>query len=130
MISRHGTDLSERAGAPRAHRLGRASAAAVLFALFAVFVLIGAVVPAGASAALGAPTAKAPTGTVTTGTPTFAWSKVSTATRYELRVYDGSTQVLKKTGLTKTSWQSTTTLPKNVALTWKVRAANAGGTGA
>ena len=130
MISRHGADLSERAGALRALRLGRAPAAAVLFSLFAVFVLIGAVVPAGASAALGAPTAKAPTGTVPTGTPTFAWSKVSTATRYELRVYDGSTQVLKKTGLTKTSWQSTTTLPKSVALTWKVRAANAGGTGA
>jgi hypothetical protein len=130
MISPHGTDLSGREGALRTRRLGHAQAAAVMFSLFAVFVLIGAVMPARASAALGKPTAKAPAGSITSATPTFSWSKVSTATRYELRVYDGSTQVLKKTGLTKTSWQSTTALPKNAALTWQVRAGNSAGSGA
>ena len=130
MISRHGTGLSERAGALRLHRSGSVASAAALVSLLAVFVLIGAVVPAGAAAALGKPTAKAPAGSITTAMPMFTWGKVSKATKYELRVYNGSTQVLAKTGLVQTSWKSTTALPTNVALTWKVRAANAGGTGA
>ena len=77
----------------------------------------------------GAPTAKAPQGTIATATPTFTWSKAKGAAKYELRVYQGSVQVLKKSGLTGHSWKGTA-LPTNVAFTWKVRAVNARGAGA
>ena len=76
------------------------------------------------------PTTKSPTGTISSATPTFKWSKAAGATKYEVRVYNGSKQLVKKTGIKKLSWKSGTTLPRNVALTWKVRAANAGGSGA
>jgi hypothetical protein len=117
---------------PRPRRLRRGPRAAALLALLVLCGLIGAALPAGASAALGAPTAKAPTGAIATAKPTFKWSKVSGATKYQVRVYDAVTLklVLKKAGLTTLSWKSTTALPKNVALIWGVRASNAGGIGA
>ena len=96
-------------------------------------VLLGVLwLPAVASAAAkpGKPMAKAPTGTISTTTPTFTWSKASHATKYEVRVYNGSAQVLKQAGLKKLSWTSSKALPTDVALTWKVRAGNARGTGA
>jgi hypothetical protein len=130
MNGRHGTDLTGRVDARRASRLRRTPVGAVLLALVVLCGLVGALAPAGASAALGKPTAKAPTGTIASATPTFTWSKVNGATKYEVRVYSGSTQVLKKTGVTKASWKSTTSLPKNVDLTWKVRAGKASATGA
>ena len=130
MNTRHGIGPTERPGGRRQSRSRRAPLAAAPLALLVLCGLVGAVVPAGASAALGTPTAKAPTGTVASATPTFTWSKVSGATKYEIRAYNGSAQVLKKAGLTKASWKSTTSLPKNADLTWKVRAGNAAGNGA
>jgi len=132
MNIRDGENLMARAEARRASRSRRASLAAALLALLVLCGLVGAVVLAGASAALSKPTAKAPIGTVASATPTFTWSKVSGATKYEVRVYNAGTlkQLFKKTGLTKALWKSTTALPKNVDLTWKVRAGNASGNGA
>ena len=85
---------------------------------------------AGTSAKPGKPTAKAPKGTINTTKPTFKWSKAPRASRYELRVYKGSKLLLKKTGLAKLSWKSSKALPKNVSLTWKVRASNTRAAGA
>jgi hypothetical protein len=130
MIARHGKDLDAREDARGTSRRRRAPLAALLLALLVLSGLVGAVIPAAASAALGKPTAKVPTGTVASATPTFTWSKVSGATKYEVRVSNGSTQVVKKTGLTKPSWKSTTSLPKNVDLSWKVRASGSTGNGA
>jgi len=99
---------------------------AVLVAILAVLLLAGAAL----AASPGKPTAKAPTGTISTAKPTFKWTAAARATKYEVRVYKGSKQVLKKTGLTKLSWKSSISLPRNVDLTWKVRAGNASGSGA
>ena len=63
----------------------------------------------------------APQGTVTTRTPTIQWNKVTHATTYEVRVYQGSHQLLRKTGLKTLSWKTTKALPTYAALTWKVR---------
>jgi hypothetical protein len=63
----------------------------------------------------------APQGTITTPTPTFKWSKVAGVTKYEVRIYQGSKLLLKKTGLKKLSWKSSKALPMHVGLTWKVR---------
>jgi len=96
-----------------------------------ILLTLALVLAAGASASLagnakpGTPTAKTPQGTITTTMPTFKWSKAAGAAKYELRVYEGTTQVLRKTGITKVSWKSTEPLPQNVDLTWKVRAAGA-----
>ena len=78
----------------------------------------------------GKPIARSPRGTITTTKPTFKWSKVAGATRYELRVYKGGKLLLKKAGLKKLSWKSSKALPLNVSLKWKVRAGNALGAGA
>ena len=122
------------AGRPRARACGRRRLplALAMVALMLVACLLGAAATAGAAAAAkpGKPTAKAPKGTITVATPTFSWTKAKTATKYEVRVYQGSKQLLKKTGVTRTSWKTTTALPKGVNLTWKVRASNASGAGA
>jgi len=76
------------------------------------------------------PTAKAPSGTIATTTPTFTWSKVKGAARYELQVSEAGTLLLKKSGLRRPLWQCSAALPTGVALTWKVRAGNAAGVGA
>jgi len=130
MIVRHGKRFAEGVDGGRTTHSRSGPLAGAFLALFLLWGLFAAAVPASASAALGTPTAKAPTGTIASATPTFTWSKASSATKYEVRVYNGGAQVLKKTGLTKASWKSTTALPKNVDLTWKVRAGNAAGNGA
>jgi hypothetical protein len=111
---------------PAQGRTLRALTAALALTLLATLLLAGIAL---AAAKPGTPTAKSPKGIVTSATPTFTWSKAKSATRYELRVYQGSAQVLKRSGLTKLSWKSTA-LPTNVDLTWKVRASNASGAGA
>lgn len=100
----------------------RALTTSLVLTLLAVLLLAGT---ASAAAKPGKPTAKAPKGTIATTTPTFKWSKAPRAAKYEVRVYKGSKLRLKKTGLTKRSWKASKALPKNVTLTWKVRARNA-----
>jgi hypothetical protein len=129
MNATHSRDLTVRPGGRRRSRRRRGPLAAALLALLVLLCLFGSVASANA-AAPGKPTAKAPKGTITQVKPTFSWSKASAAAKYELRVYQGSTQVLKKTGLTKLSWKSTAALPANVDLSWKVRGSGAGGVGA
>ena len=51
----------------------------------------------------------------------FAWAKVAGAKRYELRVYQGTKLLIRKTGITKTSWKCSALPSSYVALTWKVR---------
>jgi hypothetical protein len=77
----------------------------------------------------GTPVAKAPKGSITASAPTFVWNKARGATRYELRVYQGGSWLLKTTGIVRTSWTCSETLPLDETLTWKVRASNAGGSG-
>ena len=123
----------ERRGGRRARRLRCMPLGAALLALLLVGCLLAAVSAgaAGKTAAKpGKPIAKAPTGSITTATPTFSWSKVKGATKYEVRVYQGTKMLLKKTGVTKRSWKCTTALPQSVSLKWKVRASNARGSGA
>jgi len=108
-------------------RLPRALTTTLVLALLAALLLAGTAL---AAATPGKPTAKAPKGTITQAKPTFKWSKAARATKYEVRVYKGSKLQLRKTGLAKLSWKSSKALPKNVSLTWKVRARNARGNGA
>ena len=132
MNARHGRNLTGRPGGRRTSRARRGPLAAALLALLVL--LLASPAPSRRRAPWppppGKPTAKAPKGTITTTTPTFKWSKAARAAKYELRVYKGSKLLLKKTGLTKLSWKSSKALPKNVSLTWKVRASNARGAGA
>ena len=117
-------------------RSRRALTTTLVLALLAALLLAGSALAAGheglggKGAKPGTPTAKAPSGTITTATPRFSWSKAKGAARYELRVSEGSALLLKKSGLTRTSWTSSEALPTGVALTWKVRASNAAGAGA
>jgi len=115
----------------------RALTTTLVPALLVALLLAGAALAAGheglgKSARPGKPTAKAPTGTIATATPTFTWSKARGAARYELRVYEAGTLLLKKTGISKSklSWTSSMPLPTNVDLTWKVRGSNSSGAGA
>lgn len=70
-----------------------------------------------------------PKGTIATTRPTFKWKKLTTAKSYEVRVYKGSTLLLKKTGVTTLSWKASKALPRKVYLTWKVRGVNGSGIG-
>jgi hypothetical protein len=106
--------------------LGTLTTAFVLTVLVALLLADAAL----AVARPGKPAAKSPTGAITTTRPTLTWSKAPRAATYEVRVYEGDKLLVKKTGLAKRSWKSSKTLPKDVALTWKVRARNAGGNGA
>ena len=111
----------------------RALSATLVLTLLAALLLAAllAAGPAGAAGAKpGKPTAKTPKGTVTSVTPTFAWSKAARATSYEVQVYQGGRLVLKKTGLKARTWKANKALPTAAALTWKVRARNARGNGA
>jgi hypothetical protein len=76
------------------------------------------------------PRCKASKGTITLDKPTFEWTKARRARRYEVRVFNGSTRILRKTGIVGRSWTSSKILPEDVRLTWKVRARNAAGYGA
>jgi hypothetical protein len=88
-----------------------------------------ALAPASALA-LGRPAPRAPEGTVMTAKPAFTWSKVAGAKRYEVRVVRGSKVLIKKTGLTGRRWTCPLQLPRDVKLTWAVRARSAGKAGA
>jgi hypothetical protein len=103
-----------------------------------VLALLAAVLVAGPALAAkpGTPMAKAPKGDITTTTPTFTWSKVAGAVKYELRVYKGTTLLVREKGITKPSWYASyrqeeicVALNTNVRLTWLVRASNARGAG-
>ena len=85
--------------------------AAAAFTASAVAAGHGTAGRAARSARPGAPAARTPTGTIAAVTPTFTWGKAARATRYELRVSNGSALLLKKTGITKLSWKSGTALP-------------------
>ncbi len=114
---------------------GRAQGALTIVLLFALLgaLLLAGTAPAagheglGKGAKPGKPTVKAPRGTITSTTPTFTWGKARGATRYELRVYENGSLLLKKTGLRMRSWRSRTALPTDVNLSWKVRGRGAGG---
>jgi hypothetical protein len=107
-----------RSGRPAAVALG-----GVLVAFAVILLLAGTVL----AAVPAAPKAKAPTGTVSSATPTFKWTKAARATSYQVRVYNGTTLVLKKSGITTLSWKSSKSLARNVDLQWAVRAQNASG---
>jgi hypothetical protein len=126
-----GRNLTERAGVRRSPRARRSALSAAVLLLLLLCFLAAFSAPAGAAkpAKPGKPTTKAPSGAITSATPTFTWNKASRAATYELRVYQGTTQLIKKTGLAKRSWTSATALPTGQALTWKVRAKNARGSG-
>ena len=137
MYALRGKDLTQRSSGCRVSRWRRVPLAAALLVLLVLCCLFGAAAStvaaaptAGEGAGLGRPTVTAPQGTIAPVKPTFMWRKVSGGAKYELRVYQGSTLLLKKTGITKLSWTSSTALPTNVDLTWKVRASNVGGNGA
>jgi hypothetical protein len=104
----------------------RALTMTLVLALLAALLLAGTALAATPSK----PTAKAPRGTITQAKPTFTWSKARGAAKYEVRIYKGGKLLLKKTGISKRSWKNSKALPKNVSLTWKVRAKNARGPGA
>jgi hypothetical protein len=113
----------------------RALTTTLALALLAAALLAGAALAAGhegpgKGAKPGKPVAKAPSGTIASTTPTFTWSKAKGAAKYELRVYESGSLLLKKSGLTGRSWKSSKALPANVDLSWKVRARGAGGLGA
>ena len=111
---------------PRAPFAAAVTALMLLACLLVVAVSAGV---AGAVAKPGKPIAKTPKGAITITTPTFTWAKAKGAKKYEVRVSQGSKLVAKKTGVTKTSWKTTTVLPTGVALTWKVRGSNTAGAG-
>jgi len=113
----------------------RALTRALVLALLTALLLAGTALAAGPqgpgkSAKPGKPVAKAPSGAIASATPSFTWSKASGAAKYELRVYQGSTLLLTKTGIRQRVWTSMLALPTSVDLSWKVRASNARGAGA
>jgi hypothetical protein len=86
--------------------------------------------PAGKDRSLGRPSAKSPKGITTPLRPTLKWSRVSGATCYDLRIYQGNTLKRIFNGRHGTSRQVTKSLPANVDLTWRVRARAPGSIGA
>src|SRR5512137_114654 len=112
----------------------RSPMATVVLAILTVAVLaVAALAFAPAGTALGAkpsrPSLLAPTGPVATPSPTFHWTRVAGAVRYEVRIYEGTRLLIRKSGISKTSWNSTAALPADVGLAWKVRAGGRAGTG-
>jgi FG-GAP repeat len=75
------------------------------------------------------PSLISPKGLIASRTPTLRWRATTGASTYEVRVYRGSKLVTAKTGLMVTSWKCTARLPRQVWLTWKVRACNVNGQG-
>ena len=69
-----------------------------------------------------------PKGTISTTRPTFKWKKLGSATTHEVRVYKGSTLLLKN-GATMLSWKAGKALPRKVYLTWEVRGSSSAGSG-
>ena len=114
----------------------RGLTATLVLALLATLLLAGPALAAGheglgKSARPGKPTAKTPHGTITTATPTFKWSKVKGATRYEVRLYADGQLGITATDLRRPMWEMSSgdELRENVDFTWKVRASNAAGHG-
>jgi hypothetical protein len=94
--------------------------------LLAALLIAGSALAAGREAGAktakpGKPKATAPSGIVSTLSPTFTWTKAKGATRYEVRVYEGTDLLLSRTGIRARSWTSRLALPTNADLTWKVR---------
>ena len=104
-------------------RRARGPLAVALLLLIVVCCLFGGTASARA-AVPGKPTAKAPKGKIASATPTFTWTKAKRAVKYEVRVFKGTTQLVRRKGITTPSWKCTKVLTKNVALTWKVRGVN------
>jgi len=71
------------------------------------------------------PVVVGPKGLVGAERPLFDWKRVSTAARYEVRVYKGGRLLVRKTGVTVSNWRPAKALPKGEWLTWKVRGVNA-----
>ena len=76
------------------------------------------------------PQPRSPKGLISSRTPTLKWGAAARAATYEVRVLRGTRVVAKKAGARATSWKCSTRLPRKVALTWQVRAANAAGASA
>jgi hypothetical protein len=102
---------------------------------------VGAVSPGGAMMwstssdfdvpALDAPRPSAPRGITASDIPVFTWTGVSLATRYDIWVNDqttGTTQVLRNTAVTGTSWSPAVALVRGHAYRWWVRALSANDT--
>jgi hypothetical protein len=124
----------KRTGSDTRDRKPRILLGTLLLALLMAALGAGAAAPAAqatgrALARPGRPTAKSPSGAIGTVKPLFTWSKAPRATRYEVRVYRAGALLLTKKGITRLSWRCGATLAQNVALTWRVRARNAGGAG-
>ena len=77
---------------------GVSLAAALTTAMLLVCLLVVAATAgvAGAVTKPSKPVAKSPKGTITSATPTFTWGKAKGATKYEVRIYQGSKLVVKK----------------------------------
>ncbi|MGV8026766.1 MAG: C1 family peptidase [Anaerolineaceae bacterium] len=61
------------------------------------------------------PTPKTPSGMITDNTPTYTWSKIGTATKYQYQLYKGSTLVYAKTVTSSVCGTTTcTSTPSNV----------------
>ncbi|MEI6726870.1 MAG: YDG domain-containing protein, partial [Actinomycetes bacterium] len=86
--------------------------------------------PAGKGCSLGTPLARSPEGTTTPLRPTFAWSKVTGASYYDLEIYQGNRLKRHFDGHHATSRHVVRALPANVTLTWRVRARTARSAGA
>lgn len=98
----------------------------MLLALLLLFCLVGFALPTAALAAPGRPTAKTPTGAINSTRPTFRWGQAARTATYEVRVYRGSSLVVKKTGIARLSWTSSVVLKRLASYTWKVRGRKAG----
>lgn len=77
----------------------------------------------------GRPTPTSPRGAISSRTPTFRWAAAARASAYELRVYKGHTLIRGKTGVATTWWKWSRRLPRQVWLTWKIRAVSSSGPG-
>ncbi len=90
-----------------------------------------ALAPVAAQAAIKAPTGLSPSGTVSTGTPTFTWNRVSGATQYQLVVDNSSSfsSPLISTSTANNKYVPTGNLPDG-AIYWEVRAQGNAGTSA
>lgn len=107
----------------------RVLGSAVLTAAVLLVVLAGASAALAAGGRPGTPHGVEPQGSITTATPVFTWTAAKGAAKYELRVSQGATRLLMKTGIKALSYTSAASLPEGVDLSWQVRARNARGAG-
>ncbi|MBX9678136.1 MAG: hypothetical protein K2X38_05175 [Gemmataceae bacterium] len=66
----------------------------------------------------GIPTLTGPTGAQSTSTPTFAWSAVAGADKYDLYVANAQGVVIRQQALTGTTYTPTTALPRGAYTAW------------